>query len=189
MGCEVGKKNRADPGFTLIEVIIAFAIFTIVAGFVLVTIVGMFKSFHQGERMLDKRQAERIFLLRLNKEVSSVTKITFPENRFKGTENSFYFIWAKEDNLVETGYVYHPASFTLERYFEEPADFNWDTYEGEEVVLRRLADCRFSYGNNTLWQDIWSQDTQELPQMVRMRFRFQDEPQGQEVVVNIPVSQ
>lgn len=42
MGCEVGKKNRADPGFTLIEVIIAFAIFTIVAGFVLVTIVGMF---------------------------------------------------------------------------------------------------------------------------------------------------
>jgi len=176
-------------GFTLIEVLIAFGIFAIVAGFVLMTIVGMFKSFHEGERSLDKRQAERLFLQRLNKEVSSVTRISFPEHRFEGTNSSFYFIYSKEDSLAESGYNYQPASSSLERFYEEPPDYDRGTYAKKETALKNLASCTFSYSNGTGWQDAWPEDAKDFPKMVKINFQFKDDPAEQEFIVNIPISQ
>ncbi|MFA4889077.1 MAG: prepilin-type N-terminal cleavage/methylation domain-containing protein [Candidatus Omnitrophota bacterium] len=176
-------------GFTLIEVLIAFGIFAVVAGFVLVTIVGMFKSFHQGERMLDKRQSERMFLQRLNKEISSVTRISYPEYRFRGTNYSFYFIFSKEDSLAESGYLYDQETLSLQRFYEEPPDYDWGTYAQKDTVLKNLVSCRFSYSNGTVWQDSWEEDRGVFPKTVKINFRFKEEPSEQEFIVNIPISQ
>ena len=83
-------KSNNSRSFTLIEVLITFAIFAVVLGVVAVTTVQLFKSFHQGEKMMDTRQKERLFLFGLSREISSVARITYPQNRFKGDENSFF---------------------------------------------------------------------------------------------------
>jgi type II secretory pathway component PulJ len=77
-------------GFTLIEVLIAFSIFLVVMGMVLVSLTTSFRSLQRAEMILGKEQKARICLFRLSKELSSLTKIRYPEIRFKGDERSFF---------------------------------------------------------------------------------------------------
>jgi len=80
-------KNKS---FTLLEVLLAFAIFTVIMGLLLVTVTGSFKSLRQAEVILRKEQKLRICLFRLNKEVSSLTRVLFPQISFKGGNESFF---------------------------------------------------------------------------------------------------
>lgn len=76
--------------FTLLEVLIAFSIFVIIMGMVLFTVTGSFRSLRQAEVILLKEQKQRLCLLGLSKEISSMTRIVFPQMRFKGTSQSFF---------------------------------------------------------------------------------------------------
>lgn len=80
-------KNR---GFTLVEVLIAFAIFLLVMGLVAVSLITSFRSLQRAQTILSKEQKARICIFRLSKELSSLTKITYPDIRFKGNSNSFF---------------------------------------------------------------------------------------------------
>lgn len=79
-----------DKGFTLIEVIIASSIFTIVMTLVLITISGSFRSFHKAQTILTKEQGQRLCLYRMSKELASFARIKFPQVRFKGEQESFF---------------------------------------------------------------------------------------------------
>jgi len=81
------KRKR---GFTLVEVLIAFTIFVVLMGLVLMVMVSGFRSFGQGQRMAQREQRKRFVFFRLGKELSSLTRTTYPENYFKGDENSFF---------------------------------------------------------------------------------------------------
>ena len=89
------EKNNSDPifpkrGFTLIEVMVTFAIFMIISGIVLTVIVAGFRAFNQGQKMARESQRKRFVFFRLGKELSSLTRITYPQAYFKGDEKSFF---------------------------------------------------------------------------------------------------
>jgi len=77
-------------GFTLLEVLVAFAIFAVMMGLLLVTVTGSFKSLRQAEVIMLKEQKMRLCLFRLNKEISSFTRIVSPQISFKGENQSFF---------------------------------------------------------------------------------------------------
>lgn len=82
--------ENKNQGFTLIEVLIAFSIFVIITGLVLVAVFSGFRSFGQGQRMAQKEQRKRFVFFRLGKELSSLTRVVYPGSYFKGDDNSFF---------------------------------------------------------------------------------------------------
>lgn len=85
------KKDKVFlTGFTLIEVLVAMAIFMIISGIVLTVIVAGFRSFNQGQTMSQREQRKRFVFFRLGKELSSLARISYPGSYFKGDENSFF---------------------------------------------------------------------------------------------------
>lgn len=77
-------------GFTLIEVMVALSIFMIISGIVLTVIVTGFRSFNQGQKMARDEQRKRFVFFRLGKELSSLTRISYPGSYFQGEEKSFF---------------------------------------------------------------------------------------------------
>jgi type II secretory pathway component PulJ len=82
-------------GFTLIEVMVTFAIFMIISGIVLTVIVAGFRAFNQGQKMAKEGQRKRFVFFRLGKELSSLTRITYPQGYLKGDEKSFFLSLTK----------------------------------------------------------------------------------------------
>jgi hypothetical protein len=89
---------------------------------------------------------------------------------------------------VEAGYIYNSSNHTLEHYYQQPPDYNSDTYQAKEIFLENLSDCRFSYWDGSSWQTSWDQNRGELPRMIKINFKFADETKEQEFLVNVPVS-
>lgn len=175
-------------GFTLVEVLVAFFVFTIIIGIVLTLMVTLFNSFRRGERMVDTDQKQRVCLYKLGKEVSSLTKVVLPAVSFVGNQADFFFIFAQKDNLIGSKYVYHPENFTLEHYYQEPANYGTNTYQSKEICLEKLSNCQFMYYDGELWKDTWDATTEHVPRMIKIIFAYQNETKQREFVVNIPVS-
>ncbi len=89
---------------------------------------------------------------------------------------------------MESGYAYNSSNRTLEHYSQESPDYDKSTYQAKEVLLEGLSDCRFSYWDGQIWQVAWDESSQQLPQMVRINFKFIDETKEQEFLMRIPVS-
>jgi len=54
--------------------------------------------------------------------------------------------------------------------------------------LDSLSQCKFSYNDLGAWQDSWDEDMDHIPSAIKMSFKFKDEEQLREFVVNIPIS-
>ncbi|MGE5197003.1 MAG: type II secretion system protein GspJ [Deltaproteobacteria bacterium] len=174
--------------FTLVEVLIAVSIFTIIMALVLAGVAGMFNSLRKAQKIIEREQKQRFFLLRLSKEISSLTRIIYPAMRFKGEANQFFFVFAREDVLVESGYACSDPVSSLAHYWQEPADYNWDTHQNQETSLDNLSKCGFAYSDGAKWKENWEEDTQQFPRAIKINFKFKDEDREHEFIVNIPVS-
>lgn len=179
---------KTKNGFTLVELIIAFSIFLIVMGLVLAAITGVFRSSEQMQVVLDKEQRQRACFLRLSREISSLARIEYPKHRFKGGQEEFYFIFAREDSLVESRYVFEASTGSLEHYYQEPANYDWQTNENKQVCLDGLSDCKFSYSDGQAWFDSWDQNNDELPGLIKVSFKFKGEDSEREFIAQVPVS-
>lgn len=83
-------ENRSKNGFTLLEIIIALTIFTIVMGMVIGLLLDSMRSVQRGEKTLTREQSKRICYLNINKEVSSLTKASPSGFSFSGDLNGFF---------------------------------------------------------------------------------------------------
>jgi len=88
--------------------------------------------------------------------------------------------------LIESGYVWNSSNHTLEHYYQQPPDYESSTYQTKEILLEDLSECKFSYWDGQTWKTSWDKVNQ-LPQQVKMNFRFGDDKKEQEFAVNIPV--
>ncbi len=127
-------------------------------------------------------------MLRLSREVASLTKINYPDTRFSGNLNGFFFIFAGEDKLVESRYQFNSESGTLERYYQLPTDYDSTTYEQMDSCIAGLSECKFNYNNGSAWSDSWDQSLGQLPRRIKIDFKFTGESKTRELIVNIPVS-
>ena len=176
-------------GFTLVEALIAVTIFTIIMALVLAAVVGMFNSLRKAQKIIDREQKQRFFLSRLSKEVSSLTRIRYPAMRFTGDAAQFFFVFSREDSLVESGYVCNSAANALEHYVQEPPDYDWNTRPQKEISLNDIGPCSFSYSDGENWKQAWEESQPQFPRAVKINFKFNDETNGREFIVTIPVSQ
>ena len=90
--------------------------------------------------------------------------------------------------MVESRYVYNPVALALERYGEEPTDYQPSTYQTKDDCLGDISVCKFSYSDGTAWEDSWGQEKGSFPLAIKVSFRFRDEDKEREFVVNIPIS-
>jgi hypothetical protein len=74
----------------LLEVLLGFAIFAVIMTLVLVTVAGSFNSLRKAGVFMLKEQKQRLCLYYLGREVSSFTRINFPQMRFEGENNGFF---------------------------------------------------------------------------------------------------
>lgn len=88
--------------------------------------------------------------------------------------------------MIESGYTYNSSTHSLEHYFEQPPDFESSTYQTKEVLLEGLSEWKFSYWDGQTWQASWEKADQ-LPQTVKVNFKFANDNKEQEFVVKIPV--
>jgi prepilin-type N-terminal cleavage/methylation domain-containing protein len=178
---------RNRKGFTLVEVLIAVAIFSIIMGLVLAAVSGMFRAVRQAQVSIEREQRSRFFLGRLSKEISSFTRIEYPRMRFKGDKGGFGFIYAREDALVKSRFACTTGA--LEHYWQEPADYDWNAYQGKEIGLSNLTACGFSYSDGSAWHDTWEDTNPQFPSAVKIRFMFSGDDKQRELIINIPVNQ
>ena len=87
---------------------------------------------------------------------------------------------------MESSYVWNSSGHALEHYYQQPPDYDRNTYQAKELLLEGLSDCRFSYWDGQAWKTDWDK-AEELPQMLKINFKFTDETKEQEFVANIPV--
>jgi hypothetical protein len=84
--------------------------------------------------------------------------------------------------------VYNPENSSLERYYQEPSDYNKGTYQTKNICLEGISACRFNYYDGTSWQDRWEESKNEIPKAIRVTFKFPDEEREREFVAYIPIS-
>jgi len=82
--------GTVPKGFTLLEIIIALTVFTIVMAMVIALLLDSMRSVQRGEKALTREQSKRICYLAINKEVSSLTKVDSPGFSFSGNQNGFF---------------------------------------------------------------------------------------------------
>jgi type II secretory pathway pseudopilin PulG len=176
--------------FTLVEVIIAFTIFTVVITLVLVSMVQTFKSFHQGEKFADSIQRQRVFFQKMARNIQSLVAVEEEGKAgFEALQVSFAFVTAQADVLAEVRYAYNGQTKTIDRFIEQPADFDFATWGTQDVPsLEGVAECMFWYGNASNWQHEWRQESSGIPAMVKVEYRMRDDQEKQEFTVHIPVS-
>jgi len=183
------RNRRARAGaFTLVEVLIATSIFTIIMALVMASVVGMFNSLRVARKAIETQQKERFFLFKFGKEISSITRIIYPQTRFTGDASKFFFVFAREDSLVESGYACDTASGSLTHFSQVPADYDWSTYQVKETSLDNLSSCVFSYSDGVDWLASWD-DAKKFPKAIKIDFKFKDDDRNREFIVNIPLSQ
>jgi len=95
-------------------------------------------------------------------------------------------VYNQEESLIESGYAYNPSTHSLEHYSEQPPDYESSTYQVKEVLLEDLSEWKFSYWDGQNWQKSWS-ETNQIPQMVKINFKFTNETKEEEFIANIPV--
>lgn len=175
--------------FTLVEIMIAMAIFTVVITLVLVSMTQSFRSFQQGEQFADSIQKQRLCLVTMGRNINSLVKID-PQKcpSFKAEGGAFSFIFAQGAGLIEARFECNTMEQALNRYYQSPADYDYLTFGEKQACLKGLVECRFSYGDGQTWKSNWDQGTEGIPRMVRLEFRGKDDPETREFLAHIPVS-
>ncbi|MBU1125475.1 MAG: prepilin-type N-terminal cleavage/methylation domain-containing protein [Candidatus Omnitrophica bacterium] len=176
-------------GLTMVELLVAMAIFVVIMGMVLSISMGVFRSLREGGNLLRKGQRERVCVSRLGKEVSSIAKISVSAIPFIGTKEEFFFIYTQDNDLVESRYACDQGSGEMVYYIQSPTDFDAATYQYKGACVQGISECSFSYSDGQNWYDTWNVTVSKLPRMVKYSFKFKDEPAVKDFVFTIPVSQ
>ena len=89
---------------------------------------------------------------------------------------------------MESRYTYNPENFTLERYSQQPSDYEQGTYNTKEACLEGLTNCNLSYSDGQAWTNSWDANKGQIPRAVKINFKFQGEDKLREFIVNIPTN-
>ncbi len=177
----------SKKAFTLTEVMVAVSIFVTIMAFVLVTITNTFRSTSGAQSTSRLQQEMRFVFFKMGKEINSIVTTESPKVSLKGTENEFFFAYAKADAVAEAGYVYNPDDKTVNSFSEEYTDYNFTTFQDKKTLLRDVEEWHFNYSDGTQWYPAWDK-TDSLPKAVKVSFKIGTDKELREVTMNIPVS-
>lgn len=197
--------HRTKKGFTLLEVLVATAIFIIVIGMIYTIFMGTLSYWKRGYSLVSRQQAARTLFSRMTNNISSLF-LSIPRSMYCfGSKEKLYFISVSTrssssggGDLVEMGYEFVSSDNTIVFSFQEKADFDFDTFDSRDIMAVNILGLTFSYldkqGN---WVDNWDsriggQQEKLAPQAIRINFAIEntDYPDNKEVfetVVELPI--
>ena len=179
----------SERSFTLVEVIVAFAIFVVLMGLVMAGFRQVSMTMNLGKKISAGQQRQRAAFNFMSREIGSFLKTPeISENPFSAGQRELYFLFAGSSGVGEARYTCTDAG-TLERYKEEVSDGNPATFTEHQTCLEQLASCEFSDSDGTQWSGTWDTSRGSLPRAIKLTFQAKNEDQPQEVIVAVPVSQ
>ena len=174
---------RGKKGFTLIEILIAMATLVIVIVSTLAIFRASTASWRKGQLRAVRYQIARFILERMSKEISSIVPTSLSGPYCLGTADKFYFICSAPDvpaSLIEIGYWLDEDAQELVRSYQAFPDYDFSTFEKEEVLSENIARLNFEYSDGNTWQQNWDSRAESpqsglLPKAVKINLDIQDE--------------
>lgn len=170
IGCRTTCDLRLATGFTLVEVLIALTILSVVMLSALAIFRGASQSWRRGETQTDLMQRARGIAEQIGRQLAAAVSTSWGTVRFEGTATAVHFVTVTpksgRSDLVEAGFWQEGA--TLFTHYEANPDFDFDTGESEELATGVSA-LAFQYSDGDAWHPSWSStDTGTLPKAVEV---------------------
>ena len=152
-------------GFTLIEVLLAVAIFATVMAIASAMFARSLRYYGESQTMTENMMQMKVFANRLGDEFSSaLPQSTTPRSTvFAGNATDVAALVLFGGTVRELHYAYDRASGRVVRRTgaddRDPA-----TFDAEETALRNVGNATFEYYNGTAW----SSETAVVPRAVRV---------------------
>ncbi len=161
---------RPTTGFTLVEVLIALTILSVVMLGALAIFRGASQSWRRGETQTDLMQRARGIAEQIGGQLAAAVTTSWGTVRFEGTATAVHFVTVTpkpgRSDLVEAGFWQEGE--TLFTHYEANPDFNFDTGESEALATGVSA-LAFQYSDGDAWHASWdSTTTGALPKAVEV---------------------
>jgi general secretion pathway protein J len=182
---------RKSKGFTLVEILIAVAIASLILTIIYGSYASSIDTMNYTRKKMDTFSLTRLTLSRMNEELtSSFFSEDSEEVMFSGEEGGLSFISSsherifkdsREYNLVEIGYFTEAAeeeasgSESLSLWRREDRTPDDDVLEGgeREKLMEGLEGVEFKYYDGEEWRSEWDSKEQScLPQAVEVTLKF-----------------
>jgi type II secretion system protein J len=162
--------ERRVTGFTLIEVLIALTIFSVVMLSALTIFRGASQSWRRGELQTDLMQRARGVAEQIARQLAAAVATPWGSVRFEGTAEAVYFVTVTpregRSDLLEVGFWREGE--TLFYHYDTAPDFDFDTGESE-AMAGGVASLAFAYSDGAAWQPAWdSAQAGALPKAVEV---------------------
>lgn len=162
--------SRPTSAFTLVEVLIALAIFSVVMLSALAIFRGASQSWRRGELQTDLMQRARGLAEQIARQLAATVATPWGSVRFEGTAEAVYFVTVTprpgRTDVVEAGFWREGE--TLFYHHDAAPDFDFDTGESEALTTG-VAELTFTYSDGREWTASWdSAVSGALPKAVQV---------------------
>lgn len=174
-------------GFTLLELLIAMAILTIIVTATFTIFKGAQVAWLKGEARTEIFQGARAVLEVMSREIRSSIVTSNDRLMFKGISSSLFFVAPsisdEQSDLREIGYWLRQKEHTLMRHIDLNPDYTFDTADADDELAFGILDLGFQYFDGEVWQDSWDSTAMglqsKLPKAVKIVLTVSDQ-RGQE---------
>jgi general secretion pathway protein J len=188
----VQKNTSAQAGFTLLELLVAITILTLVLTVALGAVRIGNRSFNAGITRADRTAEIRILVSVLRRQLSQLLPVTWNENghdfvAFEGDKHQLRFVGPAPEGSNGPGYLVYrlgvertPGSSRVTLAFApfDPGSeqFTMPELSSKELLSDTLSDASFEYfgardeRDQPSWHAAWPSTTGQLPTLVRMQF-------------------
>ena len=184
------RKLHAQSGFTLLELLAAIMILSLIMTAALGAVRVGSRSFEAGVLRADETAEIRAIANVLRRQFRQLLPVTWNENRqdfiaFEGDRHHVQFIAPAPDSSGGPGYLVYrlsaepsqkmnPVTMNFAPFDPGSDRFALPAISGRELLTDRLSDVSFDYfgapekDDQLAWHAEWSADTGRLPTIVRM---------------------
>jgi general secretion pathway protein J len=179
--------TNQDSGFTLVEILIAMTLFSVILVLVFSALHTSNKSWLASERQIETNEEQRLVLSFIKRQISQTVPLLQLDGKentlvFKGEEDSLQFVSSLPAHRgggglyllslsVDEGLTLHYQVVTSDIELVDELD---DEKSKEQLLIANIDKIAFSYfgseiSNETpVWRDQWT-DQKRLPDLVSMR--------------------
>lgn len=177
----IKKKNSKNTGFTLIDILVALTIFSIIAGGISTVIISGMKIWNRARTTDFSRAVSALALEAVAGELRQGSFIPeVPESAWEGTSEGFYLTAITRDSVLRVGYVYDAANKVLVRKVKTLKDAiskKESAYSEKDILA--VDELSFSYfvkeKESYAWLDAWPKDRGGSFCGLRIKGKIKDE--------------
>jgi general secretion pathway protein J len=195
------ERHQADAGFTLLELVIALALTSLLALVAYSSLNLTIKGMARGQATAEYLQGLRVGQTFLERSLASTVKGSMSSKTyFQGDTQQMRFFTLVPLQAYDLGGVYHwrilageDKSGKIVVAVEQSKNVNWfrdpEGVETRQIIMRDLTKAAFSYGRGGEEFKSWDSDKQRgLPEWVKVHFQPEGH-QAMDLLISIHVAE